>query len=90
MCTSEVRGLEHIHGRGRTGGIGGSASDPGPQSWKLSPQPQKTRSSRRVGTDDFSLLATTAPMATGNWAAVVAGSMTLVLPATVAPRAAGL
>lgn len=43
----------------------GSASDPGPQSWKLSLQPQKTRSSRRVGTDDFSLLATTAPMAQG-------------------------
>ncbi|KAJ8789105.1 hypothetical protein J1605_022262 [Eschrichtius robustus] len=50
------------------------------------PQPQGTGSSRRAGARDCGLLATVAPMAARSPAAVAAGPMTLVLPATVVPE----
>ena len=50
------------------------------------PQPQGASSSREAGARDCGLLATVAPMAARNPAAVAAGPMTLVLPATVVPE----
>lgn len=50
------------------------------------PQPQGTGSPRGAGARDCGLLATVAPVATRNPAAVAAGPMTLVLPATMVPE----